>query len=297
MLPRLNLIGSGRVGQTLAGLWIQTQQIQLQSIHNAHLTSALQATKNLGQGRAVEHIQDLPEADIYLVTTPDDMIESISLALANAHICRPGSLIMHCSGALTAQVFAPLQAQGLVAATAHPARSFPVCLTKTADFKGTYCALEGDALAVERIRPLFTALGAQCLNIAAEHKVFYHIAGVLTTNYLVSLAYHAQSILKNIQISDHDSMQLVHAYMEGAVGQMKQSASIQQALTGPVQRGDLKTLTKHCQALESHELNQVYRSLAQATLPLTLLEEHKKQACALLLSESEKDRANSEVIS
>jgi predicted short-subunit dehydrogenase-like oxidoreductase (DUF2520 family) len=56
------------------------------------------------------------------------------------------------------------------------------------------------------------------------------------------------------------------------------------ALTGPLQRGDFETITKHLQILPE-SLQGLYRILAMNTLPLTALDKEQQHALVTLLSQ------------
>ena len=60
-------------------------------------------------------------------------------------------------------------------------RSFadPALSVKT--FARTYCAIEGDALAMTVVSPLFTAIGAIVYPVDPKQKTYYHIAGVMAS--------------------------------------------------------------------------------------------------------------------
>jgi predicted short-subunit dehydrogenase-like oxidoreductase (DUF2520 family) len=78
---------------------------------------------------------------------------------------------------------------------------------------------------------------------------------------LASLAGH---LLHDIGIPDASAYQAVESLMSGALANMKRSLP-DEALTGPVVRGDLETVGKHLRALADHPAALgVYRAMSAA---------------------------------
>jgi predicted short-subunit dehydrogenase-like oxidoreductase (DUF2520 family) len=75
-------------------------------------------------------------------------------------------------------------------------------------------------------------------------------------------------LLHDIGIPDASAYQAVDSLMAGAVSNMKQSLP-DDALTGPVVRGDAETVGKHLRALEGREAaREVYRALSSAAVEI-----------------------------
>jgi len=82
---------------------------------------------------------------------------------------------------------------------------------------------------------------------------------------LASVAGH---LLHDIGIPDASAYQAVESLMSGALANMKQ-ATPDDALTGPVVRGDAETVGKHLRALKGHERAlEVYRALSAAAVEI-----------------------------
>ena len=172
-LPTLNLIGAGRVGQTLARLWTQAGVFAVQDVLTTSRASAQAACDFIGAGTPAQSRDTMRRADVWLIATVDAQIASSAAALAvqasharaaytesglvpseTSTTADPGAqglrrprTAFHCSGALSASVLAPLGALGWQVASAHPILSFANAQAACAQFAGTPCALEGDAAA------------------------------------------------------------------------------------------------------------------------------------------------------
>ena len=173
-LPTVNLIGAGRVGQTLAHLWTRHGVLWVQDVLTRSPDSARTAldfiTSDASAARPVEHLVDMRPANIWLLAVPDAQIAACAQHLAAHARQRSDSpaLAFHCSGAQSAELLAPLRDLGWAVASAHPVLSFASAKAAVAQFAGTPCALEGDAAACDTLRPLFEAIGAACFGVRSQ---------------------------------------------------------------------------------------------------------------------------------
>lgn len=168
-LPRLNLIGPGRLGQTLARLWRDAGCVEMAAIIGRDSTRTLAAARFIGAG-SITSWEAMPPAELTLLSTPDDQLPNVAATLAALGTLHPGDVVFHCSGALGSDVLLPLTQQGILAASIHPLKSFARPKLAAADFAGTYCAHEGNPVALARLLPLFDAIGGRCIAITTEHK-------------------------------------------------------------------------------------------------------------------------------
>jgi predicted short-subunit dehydrogenase-like oxidoreductase (DUF2520 family) len=107
------------------------------------------------------------------------------------------------------------------------------------------------------------------LEIPAGKKPAYHAAAVIASNFPVVLASVAGHLLHDIGIPDSSAFQAVESLMSAALMNMKQALP-DDALTGPVLRGDAETIGKHVQALSSHPAAlEVYRALSSAAIEIS----------------------------
>ena len=79
---RVNIIGAGRLGQTLAKLITLYKVGTIQAVYNQTVSSAQHAITFIGQGLPCHNMEALPPAEVTLITTPDDLISDISQQLA-----------------------------------------------------------------------------------------------------------------------------------------------------------------------------------------------------------------------
>jgi predicted short-subunit dehydrogenase-like oxidoreductase (DUF2520 family) len=124
--------------------------------------------------------------------------------------------------------------------------------------------LEGSQRATGAGIELAVGLGLRYLVLTAEAKARYHIAAVAASNFLVTLMAMVQEILNSIDVPRDDSYALVEPLVRGTLENLAHSTP-EEALTGPVVRGDIDTLRRHGLALRQH-LPQLVPSYAALTL-------------------------------
>lgn len=262
--PTLNIIGTGRVGQTLGALWAQKRLISLQGLYSRSEAHAVAAAVFLGQGTPVTDLAALKPADITLITTTDDAIEPTCEALVRAGAIQPKSLVIHCSGALRNGVLSSARAQGATILSAHPLKNFASPELAVESFENTYCTLEGDLAAIEQARPYFEQIGGRVIRVPEGKKTLYHAAAVLACSGLTALIDASTRLCEACEISPDDAMEMLIPFLQETLDNNR-ALGPKAALTGPAARGDIDVIRKHIEAIgEETETGQtLYESVTE----------------------------------
>ncbi|MDP3650204.1 MAG: DUF2520 domain-containing protein [Rhodoferax sp.] len=287
-LHTLNLVGAGRVGQTLARLWQQQGTFAIQDVLTTSQASAQSACDFIGAGTPVAAPQAMRPAEVWMLAVPDAQLAQVAQALAQTATplpaplagldasggpqrppapCGAGTVVFHCSGALGAEQLAPLAALGWHTASAHCILSFAQAATAVAQFAGTPCALEGNGDACNTLRPAFSAIGAQCFDLESQHKLLYHAAAVFATNFLPVL----QTVAEDAWLATGVPAQLIPGLRASLLA--KAVANITTlgpaaALTGPAARGDTAAIARQALAVGAWDAQagQAYAALSALAL-------------------------------
>jgi len=85
------------------------------------------------------------------------------------------------------------------------------------------------------------------------------------------LAKMATDLWQTFDVSVPEATEALLPLMQGTVNNLK-NVGLPNCLTGPVARGDLGTIRKHLEALESRapELLSAYREMGRQTIPIAL---------------------------
>ena len=230
MQSTIAIVGRGRLGPALAA---------------ALDAAGRRVLGPLGRGA------DGADADVVLLCVPDAEIG----AAARAVPPREGLIVGHCSGATGLDVLRPHEALGL-----HP------LMTVThagAAFAGAGCAIGGSTLrALEVAESLAAAVGMRPFPVADDDRAAYHAAASIASNFLVTIEAAAERVAATAGVPRAALVPLVRAAVENWA-----ALGAQQALTGPIARGDEAVVARQRMAVAARapELIGLFDALAGAT--------------------------------
>lgn len=239
---RLNVIGCGRVGTTLATLLQREGVCQVQDLFSRTPETAQAAAQFIGAGTAVSHMAGMRPAEVWMLSVPDTQVAAVAGELSRSagslpspEGCQPTAF--HCSGFLPGTALGALQALGWQAASAHPVMNFANPAQCVTQFRGTPCGLEGDEPATAVLRELLAAIGGECFTVATESKPIYHAAAVFSSNFMAVLQAIAQEGWAAAGVPEALMPRIHGALLRGSVDNLL-TLGPAKAITGPAARGD-----------------------------------------------------------
>jgi predicted short-subunit dehydrogenase-like oxidoreductase (DUF2520 family) len=228
--------------------------------------SAERLAERLKGCRAVESAQAVADAaDLVFITTPDDAIAEVAAQVR----WRPGSWVVHVSGAESLDVLEPALRAGATVGSIHPLQTFADVEQAVASMPGSTFALEGEGPLLECLREMVLALGGRAVELRPQDKALYHAAAVLVSNYVVTLMDMATRLWQQLGADPDAATEALLPLLQGTVNNLRR-LGLPDALTGPIARGDLGTVRWHLAALEASapELLPAYRELGLRTVPV-----------------------------
>ncbi len=269
MKPALVLIGPGRVGCALGHL-LHTAGYPLAAIIGRDLEKTVEATRFIGcsEQLATTDLQAAAKGQILLLALPDDQLAEFADRLQSEVVLAKEACLIHCSGIHPAEILTR-QREDIGLLSIHPLLPFADRQLAVANLKNCPCALEGDRQRLELGQDLIAAWGGTTFLLPTETKPLYHAAASIASNFMVSLTACARDLLCDCGFDPQQAMQLL-APLHRATSANILELGPEQALTGPIVRGDSKTVATHLKVLEnkSIELAELYRSLGMVTLQL-----------------------------
>ena len=268
-MKTLNIIGSGRVGRACGRLWAKARVFEIQDVLTRSRASAAAAVKFIGAGHAAGHLDEMRPADVWMIATRDDAILPSCVTLAASGKIVPGNIVFHVCGATPSSDLGPARERGALIASVHPIKTFTDARLAAQTFPGTYCGAEGDLVALKVLKPAFAKIGAKALNINPELKPIYHSGGVFACNYLVALIEAALRAHEKAGIPRAASMKALEPMVRETVDAIFDKGP-EQALTGPISRGDVATVRRQRAAVGSWdaEMGELYRGLGLLAVAL-----------------------------
>ena len=244
-VARLAILGAGRAGGALA---------------RAARSGGLEAALVDRDGDLAAALGDRPREAAVLICVPDSEIAAAATAAAG-----PGpGYVGHTSGATPLTALAPAAAVGAATFSLHPLQTIPAPDT---DLTGAPCAVSGsDAAALELAHSLASACGMTAFEVPEAARAAYHAAAAIASNFLVALEESAASALEAAGVADPRAV-LAPLVLRTAANWAERGAG---ALTGPIARGDERTVERHLEALReiAPELVPLYEALADRTRAL-----------------------------
>jgi len=267
-MTTFSVIGAGRLGTSLADILTRRGWV-LKIIADRDAMAARQSRKIIGRGTPTADILRAgPRADVLFICVPDDAVARVAQKLARPDTRWSGKFVFHTSGILPAAVLEPLRRRGAFVASFHPVRSFPRKEKTRGLFPGVFWGVEGDREAVAAARRIVRAIGGHTFLIAEKNRPVYHAACSLASNGFVSLEGAATALLQGLGFGSRQARAILMPLVEGTLQNVKDFGA-EAALTGPVSRGDSRTVRQHLEALKPFPCEwQVYKALALQALAL-----------------------------
>lgn len=260
------VVGAGRVGLGL-GLALRTAGWHLAGFWNRGASGRERGRHVLGL--AADPTLDaaaVARASVVLVCVSDSAVTEIGGRLAAGGGLKPGTLVAHTSGCLAASALGELRTG--VRGSLHPIIACVDAQQAARDLVGAAFAIEGEAAALPRLAALVQVLGGRSIALDGAAKPLYHAALVMASNLLVSLLEQARREAARAGFDDFDALS---ALAQGAL-ELVRTHGPQEALTGPIVRGDIVTVTQHLDALCA-DARSVYRDLSAVALDLAAARE------------------------
>ena len=254
------IVGAGALGTALARALVANGH-RIEAVLSRTAASAQALADRVGAPVGSASWEALPPSvRLVWICVPDDAIGAVAEALAEINHPWPDTTVAHTSGAKAAAVLSPLEQAGAAPLSFHPMQAFAGDTPS-----GIVVGLQGAPAAVEQGATVAQTLGARPVRLSAHDKARYHAAAALASNGLVALMAAVQELLPLPQgapsaPADHAGVAPLVAHTWDNL----QRSAPEEALTGPVARGDEETVRAHLEALrdETPHLLPLYTALS-----------------------------------
>ncbi len=295
MKPALVLIGPGRVGSAV-GQRLYKAGYPLAAIIGRDLHRTQEAARFIGcdSQLATTDLQAAAAGNILLLALPDDQLDSFSTRLGTQVELTEKTTLIHFSGLHPAAILSCPEAK-IGSLSIHPLLPFANRQMAVDSLGNCPCAVEGDKDRLALGQELVAGFGGQGFLLPTEAKQIYHTAASLASNFMVTLTACARDLLVDCGFDPQQALQLLTPIHRATSTNILELGP-EQALTGPIVRGDVGTVALHLSALQnkSEQLLELYHCLATATLELAQksgrLPTDKAAALRLLLQNSPPDK-------
>ncbi len=263
--PIIGIVGAGAVGSGL-GLALTRAGWPIGAVASRDPVRRERFRELVGGTRAFDQVTPmLDEVELIILAVPDDALESVARSIR----LYSGQALVHTSGALGVEVLEPAMAAGTQIGSFHPLVAFADTDRAVAALHGATVAVEGDDQLVTLLAEMATAIGAHPVRLAPGTKAAYHAAAVLAAGGFVALLDAIAELGRVAGLDEAGALAVYGPLIEQTLGNAR-ALGIRAALTGPITRGDVGTLTAHLAALEAHApgVLPLYRAAAEREIVL-----------------------------
>ena len=240
------IIGSGNVAHHLVSAFSDCANIELIQLFTRHLQNASDLSPTIP---VVDNINEIADADIYIIAVSDAAIAEVSGQLP----CND-KLVVHTSGTLSIDVLDSRNRKGVF----YPLQTFSK--NKSVDFTTIPICIESknddDNILLEK---LAMSISNTVIPISSGQRKSLHIAAVFVSNFTNHLYNIGNDICNANQIPFEILKPLI---LETASKIITHSPDMAQ--TGPAMRNDNITVQSHLAALSDKNQRNIYKMLTQS---------------------------------
>lgn len=263
----VGVVGAGRVGAVL-GSALRAAGHAVVGASGVSEASRERIETLLPGVPVLEVPQVVERAELVLLAVPDDALPGLVEGLAATGAWQGGQLVVHTSGRYGVGVLDPARRLGAIPLAVHPAMTFTGTSMDLARLADCCFGVTAPGPVLPVAQALVVEMGAEPVVVDEDARPLYHAALAHGSNHLVTLVAQAAQMLRQAGVEHTDRVlgPLLQAALDNAL------RSGDDALTGPVARGDAGTVAAHRDTIATAEarsgtadLLETYRVLARAT--------------------------------
>lgn len=265
---RIGIVGTGRVAQALGRLLVEAGE-PVTALAGRTRSHAEHAAAFVGPAVAAVSVVELAGlAGRILIAVSDDAIEPVAADLAAAGMQDGAAL--HTSGAHGPQLLDALGTSGVSCGVLHPLQTVATPERGVAALRGAAYGIGGDAAALAWAEQIVALAGGASLRIAPNGFASYHAGAVMASNAVIAALDAAVALMRAAGVDGSAALRAVGPLCVTSARNASEMGP-EAALTGPVQRGDVRTISRHAGALAAcpPHVADLYRASARALLDIS----------------------------
>ena len=258
----VGIVSAGRVGAAIGAALERAGHVVF-GVSAVSDASVRRAQSRLPESRILPAADVAIRSELLILAVPDSELAELVQGLAATRSVRPGTIVVHTSGANGVGILDPLTQLGATPLAIHPAMTFTGHDEDTARLANACFGITAaDEVGYAIAQALVIEIGGEPVRVREDHRTLYHAALAHGSNHLVTLVVDAVAALRVALEGDGLlGQQLVDSEPNGLPERMLApllSAALDNALrrgpaalTGPVARGDVDAVAAHLAALDA----------------------------------------------
>lgn len=242
---KIAIIGAGKIAFSLTPALIKSGY-EIQFVASKKLSSAKSLAKKFYIRQYSNSIKNIPDGiNVFFLTVPDGQIKKTADALSKTKKKFAESICIHFSGVENISALKSLKKKGCATGSLHIIRPFPS--KNKVDIKNSPASIETNDLPAKNfLVKLCKKLKLKPHLINSVEKVFYHLAAVHSSNFLVGNLFNAFRLIHHNSNLPKDILKRTTQSALDNVFKLSPA----KALSGPIDRGDIYTIKKHINELD-----------------------------------------------
>lgn len=239
---KIALIGSGNVAQHLISAFNESTETQIVQVFS-------RSPFTFDNISVVHDLNELAEADLYIIAVSDDAISDISEQLPFQN-----RLVVHTSGSVPIEVLSSKNRKGVF----YPLQTFTK--NKKVDFKSIPICLESESKSdMDLLQKVAGSISDQTFEISSEQRKSLHVSAVFVNNFVNHLYKIGNDICSENEVPFDILKPLIRETADKIL-----TLSPNEAQTGPAKRNDSQTIQRHLDFLSDDNQKNIYKLLTQS---------------------------------
>lgn len=262
---KITVIGAGRVGSAIIDTLIK-KNFEISCVVEKDFNKVKHLKKKYKSLFICSDLKKIPkDTNLFIISVQDRYIKEVSDKLSSQFESFSKKFACHTSGCLTSDELTSLQKKDCEIFSLHPNVSitFNKGTKNNSDtrLKETIFTIESDSKkALNFAKRFLKTAGWKSIIIKSELKPLYHAFSVVISNYTVTLMNEIKNTLGEEFIDSY--LQLLNTTIQNI-----KNYGVENALTGPAVRGDVKTIKLNLSALKKidENLSAIYKHYLKLT--------------------------------
>lgn len=193
------------------------------------------------------------------ITVPDGSINGIWQQIRKYEI--KGKYICHCSGAMSSEdAFTGIVQTGAFGYSIHPLFAVSDKFSAYRELADVFFVAEGKG--PDGIIDMIRSLGNPVRIIESRFKTTYHLAAATASNLVCGLIDQSIELMSECGFTQEDAVHALAPILMGNMAHIAEKGPTA-SLTGPVERNDVTTVSKHLNCMTDDNQREVYRLLSK----------------------------------
>jgi len=262
---QIGFIGAGRLAKALARLCsIRGLSVSAIGSRSAVHAKELAALLSGCVGMSAQHVADT--CDLIFITTPDHAIK----ATADSITWRPGTFVVHCSGATEVEALHKAATDGALIGGFHPLQSFADPDAAIQSLSGCTITVEArESRLNETLVTIAELLDCKVNRLPPGARPLYHAAAGYASQFVNVLLRDAALIWSSWGGTSNEAIHALMPLVRGTLASIEQLGPVA-SMPGPVSRGDVDSVAKHIKALADNDpsMLSLYSALCSETVSM-----------------------------